>query len=50
MPEPPSLSMSERPPDSLATRFSLLRRLKDWADQDSWQEFFDAYWQLIMVE
>jgi RNA polymerase sigma-70 factor (ECF subfamily) len=33
--------------DSLATRASLLARLKDWEDQGSWQEFFDQYWQLI---
>lgn len=39
--------MHTQPPDSLRTRFSLLQRLKDWADRDSWQEFFDTYWQLI---
>ena len=33
--------------DSLATRASLLDRLKDWDDHASWQEFFDIYWQLI---
>jgi RNA polymerase sigma-70 factor (ECF subfamily) len=33
--------------DSIATRHSLLNRLKDWGDQTSWQEFFDTYWQLI---
>ena len=32
---------------SLATRASLLGRLKDLDDQASWQEFFDTYWQLI---
>ncbi len=31
----------------VATRRSLLSRLRDWADQQSWQEFFDAYWKLI---
>jgi RNA polymerase sigma-70 factor (ECF subfamily) len=35
------------PENSLATRASLLARLKDWSNQGSWQEFFDAYWQLI---
>jgi RNA polymerase sigma factor (sigma-70 family) len=35
------------PEDSLATRASLLARLKDWEDDASWQEFFDAYWQLM---
>jgi RNA polymerase sigma factor (sigma-70 family) len=39
--------MQTQPPDSLPTRFSLLQRLKDWADRDGWQEFFDTYWQLI---
>ena len=33
--------------DSIATRASLLDRLKDREDQSSWQEFFDTYWQLI---
>jgi len=32
---------------SLATRASLLGRLKDLEDQASWQEFFDTYWRLI---
>jgi RNA polymerase sigma factor (sigma-70 family) len=32
---------------SLATRASLLGRLKDLEDQASWQEFFETYWQLI---
>jgi RNA polymerase sigma-70 factor (ECF subfamily) len=32
---------------SLQTRWSLIGRLKDWSDQQSWQEFFDAYWRLI---
>ncbi len=35
------------PEHSLATRASLLARLKDWEDHRSWQEFFDTYWQLI---
>jgi len=29
------------------TRYSLLSRLKDWEDQDSWMEFFNNYWRLI---
>ena len=33
--------------DSIATRASLLDRLKDREDQPSWQEFFDCYWELI---
>src|ERR1700734_3990453 len=31
----------------LPTRQSLLSRLKDWDDQESWRSFFDAYWRLI---
>ena len=33
--------------ESIATRATLLNRLKDWQDQSSWQDFFDTYWQLI---
>lgn len=33
--------------DSIATRQSLLYRLKDAADEASWREFFDTYWGLI---
>lgn len=31
----------------LPTRQSLLSRLKDWDDQDSWRDFFELYWRLI---
>lgn len=31
----------------LPTRQSLLSRLKDWNDQESWKVFFDTYWRLI---
>jgi RNA polymerase sigma-70 factor (ECF subfamily) len=31
----------------LPTRQSLLSRLRDWQDQDGWQQFFDTYWRLI---
>lgn len=35
-------------PDSfLATRRSLLTRLKNWDDQEGWREFFQTYWKLI---
>ena len=34
-------------PELLATRASLLARLKNWGDQASWQTFFDTYWKLI---
>jgi RNA polymerase sigma-70 factor (ECF subfamily) len=33
--------------DLCPTRRSLLGRLKDWNDQESWREFFDTYWRLI---
>ncbi|HEY3860631.1 MAG TPA: sigma-70 family RNA polymerase sigma factor [Verrucomicrobiae bacterium] len=25
----------------------MIKRLKNWQDQDSWQDFFDTYWKLI---
>lgn len=31
----------------IPTRKSLLSRLKDWNDQESWKVFFDTYWKLI---
>jgi RNA polymerase sigma-70 factor (ECF subfamily) len=31
----------------IPTRLSLLTRLKDWNDQESWKAFFDTYWRLI---
>ena len=39
--------MSQETKDLLATRWSLLARLKDWQDDQSWRQFFDAYWKLI---
>jgi RNA polymerase sigma-70 factor (ECF subfamily) len=33
--------------DSIPTRYSLLSRLQDREDQDSWKDFFDIYWRLI---
>jgi RNA polymerase sigma-70 factor (ECF subfamily) len=32
---------------SIPTRWSLLGRLKDWEDQDSWREFVDTYSGLV---
>jgi len=29
------------------TRSSLLRGMKDWEDNKTWQQFFDRYWKLI---
>ena len=31
----------------LPTRQSLLSRLKDWDDHESWRDFFDTYWRVI---
>src|SRR3954470_1354976 len=33
--------------DLIPTRESLLSRLKNWEDQESWRDFFDTYWRLI---
>ena len=33
--------------DFASTRSSLVRKLKAWDDQKSWQTFFDTYWKLI---
>jgi RNA polymerase sigma-70 factor (ECF subfamily) len=30
-----------------ATRRSLVERLRNWEDQQHWQEFFETYWRLI---
>lgn len=35
------------PDEFIPTRRSLLSRLKDWDDQESWKDFFDTYWKLI---
>jgi len=39
--------MAESEFDELKTRHSLLARLHDWQDDQSWQEFFEKYWRLI---
>ena len=39
--------MVENPDELIPTRWSLLGRLKDFGDQESWQEFYDTYWKLI---
>ena len=36
-----------KPDTFIPTRSSLLKRLKDWDDEKSWQEFFDLYGNLI---
>ena len=39
--------MNQNDDVSIATRASLLGRLKNLEDQASWQDFFDTYWRLI---
>jgi RNA polymerase sigma-70 factor (ECF subfamily) len=34
-------------PDTVPTRQSLVSRLRNLEDRDSWQDFFDTYWKLI---
>ena len=29
------------------TRDSLLQRVREWTDDESWQEFFELYWKLV---
>jgi RNA polymerase sigma-70 factor (ECF subfamily) len=33
--------------DFIPTRYSLLSRLQNWEDQESWKDFFNTYWRLI---
>ena len=35
------------PEDLIPTRKSLLGRLKNWHDDESWRDFFNTYWKLI---
>ena len=39
--------MAARPDELIPTRASLLSRIKNWEDRESWQDFFDTYWGLI---
>lgn len=39
--------MAEKRDEFIPTRRSLLSRLKDWDDQESWRDFFNTYWKLI---
>ena len=39
--------MEPRPDEFIPTRKSLLSRLKNWDDQESWREFFHIYRRLI---
>src|SRR2546425_3150828 len=40
--------MSAHRDDSIATRASLLGRLRNWEDQESWEEFAQTYSRLIL--
>src|SRR5437762_8840279 len=35
------------PDELIPTHWSLVARLKNWDDQESWRAFFDTYWRLI---
>lgn len=39
--------MSTSIEEFIPTRQSLLGRLKNWDDQESWKTFFDTYWKMI---
>jgi RNA polymerase sigma-70 factor (ECF subfamily) len=39
--------MAARPDELIPTRESLLSRIRNWEDRESWQDFFDTYWKLI---
>ena len=39
--------MSDSGYDSLQTRQTLLSRLRDLGDDESWRRFFDLYWRLL---
>jgi RNA polymerase sigma-70 factor (ECF subfamily) len=39
--------MSNESDDFIPTRRSLLSRLRNWDDQESWKDFFDTYWRLV---
>jgi len=39
--------MAQKPDDFIPTRRSLIIRLKNWEDDESWKDFFDTYWKLI---
>ena len=39
--------MKNDPDELLPTRWTLIERLKNWDDQESWRQFFETYWKLI---
>ena len=40
-------TVTSRTEEFIPTRYSLLSRLQNWDDQESWKSFFDTYWRLI---
>lgn len=42
-----NMTLPDNPDELIPTRDSLLSRLKDWEDGESWREFFHTYWKLI---
>ncbi len=42
-----SPSQRDVAPEFIPTRKSLLTRLKNWEDNESWRDFFTTYWKLI---
>ena len=43
----PRSALPTPPCELIPTRDSLLSRLKDWRDDDSWRDFFNTYWKLV---
>jgi RNA polymerase sigma-70 factor (ECF subfamily) len=43
----PHQQADDCPEDLIPTRTSLLGRLRNWEDNESWRDFFDTYWKLI---
>jgi RNA polymerase sigma-70 factor (ECF subfamily) len=41
------LQAMPQPMNLIPTRESLLSRLRDWADDESWSEFFHTYWRML---
>src|SRR5205814_5146199 len=41
------LLMNNDPGELLPTRRTLIEKLKNWDDQESWRQFFDTHWKLI---
>src|SRR5262245_18615086 len=39
--------MPAKAEEFIPTRASLLSRLKNWNDQESWKEFFETYWKML---